>query len=82
MHLWATVLRCRKQVWKTFLAWVKPCASYTEPGLVAQAMQIKEQLGDENDLEPSTIIAGKLETIKTQLSPPDQVNVNVSYSPC
>ena len=82
MHLWATVLRCRKQVWKTFSVGKTMRASYTEPGLVAQTMQIKEQLGDENDLEPSTIIVGKLETIKTQLSPPDQVIVNVSDSPC
>ena len=41
----------------------------------------KEQPGNENDLEPSTAIAaGKLETTKTQLSPPDQVFVNVSDS--
>ena len=41
----------------------------------------KEQPGNENDLEPSTTIAaGKLETTKTQFSPPDQVFVNVSDS--
>lgn len=44
-------------------------------------MQIKEQPGNENDLEPSTTIGGKLEMTKTQLSTPDQVFVNVSDSP-
>ena len=44
-------------------------------------MQIKEQPGNENDLEPSTTIGGKLEMTKTQLSTPDQVVVNVSDSP-
>ena len=32
-------------------------------------------------MEPSTTIAGKLETTKTKLSPPDKVFVSVSDSP-
>ena len=36
---------------------------------------------NEDDLEPSTTIAGKRETTKTQLSPPGQVFVKVSDSP-
>ena len=63
-------LRCRKQV------------GNTEPGVIEETIRTKEQTGNENDLEPSTTIAGKLETTKTQLSPPDQVFVNVSDSPC
>jgi len=42
---------------------------------------MKEQPGNDNDFEPSTTIAGKQETTKRQLSPPDQVFVNVSDSP-
>ena len=45
---------------------------YTEPGLVEETIRIKEQPGNENDLEPSTTIAGKVETTKTQLSSPDE----------
>ena len=51
------------------------------PGVVEETIQIKEQPGNQNDLEPSTTIAGKLETTKAQLSPPDQVFVNVLDSP-
>ena len=61
-------LRCGKQV------------GNTEPGVIEETIRTKEQTGNENDLEPSTTIAGKLET--TQLSPPDQVFVNVSDGPC
>ena len=39
------------------------------------------EIGNENDLEPSTTIAGKQEMTKKQLSSPDQVFVNVSDSP-
>ena len=65
----------------TLLPWVKPCTSDTEPGVVEETIRIKEQPGNENDFGPSTTIAGKLKTTKTQLSPPDQVFVNVSDSP-
>ena len=41
------------------LSWVKPCISDTEPGVVEETIPIKEQPGNENDLEPSTTIAGK-----------------------
>ena len=51
----------------------------TEPGVVEET--IKEQPGNENDLESSTTVTGKLETTNTQRSPPDQVFVNVSDSP-
>ena len=61
--------------------WVKQCTSEVEPGVVEETIQTKEQSGYENDLEPSTTIAGKLETTKTQPSPPDQVLVNVSDGP-
>ena len=61
--------------------WVKPCTSDTEPGVVEETIRIKEQPGNENDLEPSTTLAGKLETTKTQLSPADQALLNVSDSP-
>jgi len=44
-------------------------------------IRIKEQPGNENDLEPLTTIAGRQEATKRQLSPPDQVFVNVSESP-
>ena len=60
--------------------WVKPCTSDTEPGVVEETIRIKEQLGNENDLEPLTTIAGKQKTKKRQLSPLDQVFVNVSDS--
>ena len=45
-----------------------------------ETIRIKEQPGNENDLKPTTI-ADKLKTTKTQLSPPDQVFVNMSESP-
>ena len=54
-------LRCRKQVGK-LLSWVKPWTSDTEPGVVEVTIRVKEQPGNDNDLEPSTTIAGKLET--------------------
>ena len=41
------------------LSWVKPCTSDTEPGVVEERIRIKEQPRNENDLEPSTTIAGK-----------------------
>ena len=47
----------------------------------SETIRIKEQPGNENDLEPSTTIAGSQEATKRQLSPPDQVFVNVSDSP-
>ena len=65
----------------TLLLWVKPCTSDPEPGVVEETIRIKEQPGNENDLEPSTTIAGRQEATKRQLSPPDQVFVNVSDSP-
>ena len=43
----------------TLLSWVKPCTSDTEPGVVEERIRIKEQPRNENDLEPSTTIAGK-----------------------
>ena len=43
----------------TLSSWVKPCTSDTEPGVVEETIRIKEQPGNENDLEPSTTIAGK-----------------------
>ena len=55
--------------------------THYEPGVVVETIRTKEQPGNENDSEPSTTIAGELETTKTQLSPPDQVFVNVSDSP-
>ena len=48
----------------------------TEPGVVEET-----QPGNENDLESSTTVTGKLETTNAQRSPPDQVFVNVSESP-
>ena len=72
--------RFRKQVGNTLLE-VKPCTSDTEPGVVEETIRIKEQPENENDLEPSTTKAGKLETTNTQLNHPDQVFVNVSDSP-
>ena len=65
----------------TLLPWVKPCTSDTEPGVIEETIRVKQQPGNENDFGPSTTIAGKLKTTKTQLSPPDQVFVNVSDSP-
>ena len=65
----------------TLSSWVKPCTSETETGVVKQTIRTNEQPRNENDLEPSTTITGKLETTKTQLIPPDQVFVNVSDSP-
>ena len=53
----------------------------TQPGVVEKAIRIKEQTGNENDLELSATIAGKQEATKRQLSPPDQAFVNVSDSP-
>ena len=41
------------------LSWVKPCTSDREPGVVEERIRIKEQPRNENDLEPSTTIAGK-----------------------
>ena len=73
-------LRFRKQVGNTLLE-VKPCTSDTDPGVVEETIRIKEQPENENDLEPSTTKAGKLETTNTQLNHPDQVFVNVSDSP-
>ena len=55
--------------------------THYEPDVVEETIRTKEQPGNENDSEPSTTIAGKLETTNTQLSPPDQVFVNVSDSP-
>ena len=49
--------------------------------MVEETIRVKEQPGNENDVEPSTTIAGKLETAKTQLSPTDYVFVSVSDSP-
>ena len=57
----------------TLLSWVKPCTSDPEPGVVEETIRIKEQPGNENDLEPSTTIAGRQEATKRQLSPPDLV---------
>ena len=51
----------------------------TEPGVVEKT--IKVQPGNENDLESSKTVTGKLETPNTQRSPPDQVFVNVSDNP-
>ena len=65
----------------TLLSWVKPCSSGPEPGVVEETIRIKKQLGNENDLESSTTIAGRQEVTKRHLSPPDQVFVNVSDSP-
>ena len=65
----------------TLLSWVKPCTSDSEPGVVEETIWIKEQPGNKNDLKQSTTIAGRQEATKRQLSPPDQVFVNVSDSP-
>jgi len=43
----------------TLLSWVKPCTSDTEPGVVEETIRMKEQPGNDDDFEPSTIIAGK-----------------------
>ena len=60
---------------------VKPCTSDTEAGVVEETIRIKEKPGNEYDLKPSTTIAGKLKTTKTQLSSPEQVFVNALNSP-
>ena len=54
----------------TLLSWVKPCTSDTEPGVVGETIRIKEQPGNENDLEPSTTIAGKQQNDKEAIQPP------------
>ena len=54
----------------TLLSWVKPCTSDTEPGVVEETIRIKEQPGNENDLEPSTTIAGKQQNDKEAIQPP------------
>ena len=59
---------------------VKPCSNDTEAGVVEETIRIKELPGNEHDSEPTTTIARKLEAAKTQLSPRDQVFVNVSVS--
>ena len=66
---------------RTLLWWVEPCTSDPEPGVVKGTIRFKKQPGNENDLEPLTTIAGRQEATKRQLSPPDQVFVNVSDSP-
>ena len=60
-------LRYRKLVGKT-ISWVKPCTSVTGTGVGEETIRINWQPGNENDLEPSTAPAGKLET--TQPSRP------------
>ena len=60
---------------------IKQRTSEPEPGVVEETIRIKEQPGNENDLEPSSTKAGRQEATKRQLSPPDQVFVNVSDSP-
>ena len=45
------------------LSWVKPCTSDPEPGVVEETIRIKEQPGNENNLEPSTTIAGRQEDL-------------------
>ena len=72
--------RCWKQEGNTLLL-VKPCTSDTEAGVVEETIRIKEKPANEYDLKPSTTIAGKLKTTKTQFSRPDQVFVNVSEGP-
>ena len=59
----------------TLLSWIKPCTSDPEPDVVEKTIQIKEQPGNENDLEPSSTIADRQEATRRQLSPPDQVFV-------
>ena len=49
--------------------------------MVEETIRTKQQPRNEKDLDPSTTIAGKMETTRTQLSPPDEVFVNVSDSP-
>ena len=48
----------------TLLSWVKRCASDPEPAAVEETIRIKEQPGNENDLEPPTTIAGRQEATK------------------
>ena len=67
-------MRRRKQVGNTFIVG-KPHTSDTEPDVVEETIPIKKQPGYENYLESSTRIAGKLEIIKTQASPPNEVFV-------
>ena len=59
----------------TRLSWMKPCTSDPEPGVVQETIRSKEQPGNENDLEPSTTIAGRQEATQRQLNPTDQVFV-------
>ena len=89
MFIWK-LLQCRssqsprkvKNKQGTLLSWVKPCTSNPEPGVVEETIRnIKEQPGNENDLEPWTTIASRQEATKRQLSPSDQVFVNVSDGP-
>ena len=40
--------------------------------MVKGTIRVKDQPGNETDLEPFTLIAGKLESTKTQLGAPDQ----------
>ena len=62
----------------TLLSWVKPCTSDPEPGVGEETIRIKEQPGNENDLEPSTTIgAGRQEATKRQLSPPDRIQTGI-----
>ena len=62
------------------MSWVKPRTSDAEYGVVEETIRTNERPGNEKDLEPSTTIAGNLETTKSQLSPPVQVFLNVSDS--
>ena len=59
------------------LSWVKPCPSDTEPGVVEERIRIKEQPRNENDLEPSTTIAGKY---ALTVGPKQEGGVNVGHS--
>ena len=52
----------------TLLSWVKPCTSDPEPGVVEETIRIKEQPGNENDLEPSTAIGGRQEATQPSRS--------------
>ena len=47
--------------------WVKPCTSDPEPGVVEETFGIKEQDGNENDLEPSTTMTSKPKAIAWQI---------------
>ena len=49
-----------------------------KPGVGEETIRIKEQPGNENDLEPSTTIgAGRQEATKRQLSPPDRIQTGI-----